>query len=69
MTTVTLDEVWELAQQLPPVDQRRLIELLSERREVSPRRSIRELEGLGAELWHSVDSTAYLNEERNAWDG
>lgn len=33
------------------------------------RRSLRELEGLGKELWRSIDSTAYLTEERNAWDG
>ena len=33
------------------------------------RRSILELRGRGKGLWRSIDSTAYLNEERAAWDG
>jgi hypothetical protein len=34
-----------------------------------PRRSILELRGLGKELWRSIDSTEYLKQEREAWDG
>ena len=31
-------------------------------------RSLMELEGLGSHWWHDVDSTTYLEEERNSWD-
>jgi len=34
-----------------------------------PRRSILELRGLGKELWQRIDSRAYLQEERDAWNG
>ena len=39
------------------------------RRSQPEARSILELRGLGKEMWRSIDSTAYLAEERNAWDG
>jgi hypothetical protein len=32
-----------------------------------PRRSLRELEGLGQELWRSIDVEAYLERERSSW--
>ena len=32
-----------------------------------PRRSLRELEGLGAEMWQSIDVEAYIENERNSW--
>jgi hypothetical protein len=84
MATVTLDEVLELAQQLSPEDQVRLIEhmaptlatkiqskdLISAAHERTPqRRRITELRGLGKELWQGIDSTEYLRQERDAWDG
>jgi|GEM_PF-508670 len=31
--------------------------------------SIRELRGLGKEIWTGIDVQTYINEERNAWDG
>jgi len=34
----------------------------------SHRRSILELEGLGAEIWAGVDPKQYINELRNEWD-
>ncbi len=33
------------------------------------RRRLRELRGLGKEQWQQVNSTAYLKQERDAWDG
>lgn len=33
------------------------------------RRSLRDLRGLGKEHWQAIDSTAYLQQERDAWDG
>ena len=32
-------------------------------------RSTLELRGLGKELWRGIDSTEYLKQEREAWDG
>jgi hypothetical protein len=32
-------------------------------------RSLLELEGLGAELWGSVDAPAYVERLRHEWDG
>ena len=31
-------------------------------------RSLRELRGLGKEHWQAINSTAYLQQERDAWD-
>jgi len=33
-----------------------------------PRRSILELEGLGAEIWAGVDAKQYVDELRDEWD-
>lgn len=32
------------------------------------KRSILELQGLGAEIWKGVDVTEYINRERDSWD-
>jgi hypothetical protein len=32
-----------------------------------PRRDILELDGLGMELWRSIDVDAYLRKERDSW--
>ena len=31
--------------------------------------SIRELRGLGKEIWAGIDAQTYIREERNSWDG
>lgn len=36
--------------------------------EEKPKRSLLELEGLGAELWGGVDAQEYINELRKEWD-
>ncbi len=45
--------------------ERRLVHAL----DVQPSHSILELRGLGKELWQQIDSTAYLDQERDSWDG
>ena len=32
------------------------------------KRSIMELHGLGAEIWHNIDAQTYVDELRNEWD-
>ena len=36
--------------------------------DLPPTRSLLELEGLGAEIWESVDAQEYVNELRKEWD-
>lgn len=33
-----------------------------------PRRSLLELEGLGAHLWKDIDAAKYVAEERDSWE-
>lgn len=33
-----------------------------------PKRSIMELHGLGAEIWHGTDAQEYVDELRSEWD-
>lgn len=33
-----------------------------------PSRSIMELHGLGAEIWHGIDAQEYVDELRSEWD-
>ena len=70
-------------QQLTPAEQLSLIkDLLNlyeqrikiEARRIKPREGeplhdITELKGLGKELWEQIDVDAYIEEERNSWDG
>jgi hypothetical protein len=41
-------------------------ELLAEKPDL-PKRSIMELQGLGAEMWRAIDVDAYLKQERDSW--
>ena len=36
--------------------------------ELPPKRSILELEGLGAEIWQGIDAQEYVNELRDEWE-
>lgn len=60
---------------LPPADRLRLLALVAQGlteqetpQEARPKRSILELEGLGAEIWEGVDAQEYVNELRREWD-
>jgi hypothetical protein len=39
-----------------------------EAKEPTKKRSLLELEGLGAEIWEGVDAQEYVNELRNEWE-
>lgn len=74
--SLTLDELYE--QQVRPrplrdrlrLAQRILAEAADATAESHERqRSLLELEGLGAELWGSVDAQAYVERLRHEWDG
>ena len=72
MTTYTYRQIVNQAKRLSRDEQWQLVEELLEtiRRPEGERRkhSIKELKGLGKELWRSVDVDKYLEEERNSWD-
>ena len=70
--TTTLNEVLDASEKLSPVDQLRLISLLSERlcsamAQGNERVDILSLAGLGAELWQEIDVAAYLDQGRDSW--
>ena len=73
MSTSLYDDVLTRAQQLEPADQLRLIQELVARvqRQMTAKsgRSIRELRGLGKEIWAGIDAQAYVDAERDAWSG
>ena len=74
MTALATDELYERQIKVLPVAERmRLLALiatdLADLVAVSPqKRSILELEGLGAELWQGVDAQEYVSALREEWD-
>ncbi len=72
MPTYTYEEVLSQVRLLSFDDQLRLLEELASiirRRYTSrPEHSFLELEGLGEEIWQSVDVGKYIYEERNSWE-
>jgi hypothetical protein len=73
MSTSVYYETLSQAQRLDPADQLRLLEELAVlvRRQITPprRRSILELQGLGKEIWSSIDAQQYIDQERASWNG
>ena len=58
---------------LPEVEQLRLVELIAHwlaamTAPPQPQRSLLELEGLGADLWHGIDAQQYVDALRKEWD-
>ena len=66
------EEVLDQARKLSLVDQARLMEELAKIVRIhiqeQSEHSVRELRGLGKELWRSIDVERYIEEERNSWD-
>jgi len=71
--TLRFDDYVRGIERLKPQEQLSLIEMISARLKktlkgkVSKHR-ITELEGLGADLWKTMDAQHYVNEERKSWD-
>lgn len=70
---VALETALDLSRRLSPLDQLRLISLLSERlcsemeTDEEPTDMLA-LAGLGAEVWREIDVAAYLEQERASWE-
>jgi hypothetical protein len=74
MVSANIEQLYERQiRGLSPDDRIRLLQLIA-RDLVEPdssdrrKRSIMELEGLGAEIWEGVDAQQYVNELRKEWD-
>lgn len=72
MTVSNYERVLQMTRKLEVSEQLRLLEALAEevrhRVEKPQRRSIMELEGLGAEIWQGMDAQKYVDEERKSWE-
>ena len=72
-STLRLDDYVRDIERLKPEEQLRLIEIISARlkktlRQKETKHRIKELEGLGADIWKTVDAQRYVSEERKSWD-
>jgi hypothetical protein len=67
---MSLQEMIEEAQNLSVDERKQLIKALIDMMPGSPikKRSLRELRGLGKEIWAGVDAQVYINQQRDEWD-
>jgi hypothetical protein len=75
--SLTVDELYEQQVRARPLRERLQLaqRILAEAADVGAadsgerRRSLLELEGMGADLWDSVDAQTYVERLRQEWDG
>lgn len=71
--TPTYEHLLQLAAGLNMADQLRLLERLASlvRHEVDapPSHDVRDLRGLGKDVWQGIDAQQYVDHERSTWDG
>ncbi len=72
MAETTYQNIIVQVKQLDVLDQLRLLEAiasLAHRQAASKsQRSIRELRGLGKEVWNNIDAQQYVDQERDSWN-
>lgn len=74
MAAITADALYEREIRVLPVGERlRLLariaaDLVDDAAAPTPKRSILELDGLGAELWAGIDAQEYVDQQREEWD-
>ena len=69
-----LKDVASLVQTLPAHEQEKFLDdlalIVRQKMAARPKKhSIKELRGLGKEIWQGIDVKKYIEEERNSWDG
>ena len=71
VNTLSHDELLAIIQNLDTDGQLKLLEELAimVRSNLKKKRSILELEGLGKEIWESIDAQEYVDRERDSWTG
>lgn len=70
---MSIQEIFQQVQSLPIDEQTELIKLLIDaiahpQRYGQKKRSLLELEGLGADIWDGVDAQEYVKQLRDEWD-
>ena len=71
---MSLQQVLREAESLSREEQSQLIKLLLDRvlpssdAQSKKTHSLRELRGLGKEIWEGVDAQDYINQQRDEWD-
>lgn len=69
---MTLEAIVEEIRSLPVETRKQLITVivdsLTETPSTTKKHSLRELRGLGKEIWASIDAQDYVNKERDEWD-
>lgn len=78
MTVITVEQLYEQhVKPMPAPEQLRLVVLITQqlaaempRADIgaTPKHSLMELHGLGAEIWQGVDAQEYVNRLRQEWD-
>ncbi len=68
---MSVTRVLQQAKALSPSERKELLRLLQEIVAVDngkkPKRSLRELRGLGKEIWQGIDAQEYIDEMRAEW--
>lgn len=69
---MTLQELLQEARTLSIDERKQLIKLLvdtvTEPAETHKQHSLRELRGLGKEVWTGIDAQKYIDQQRDEWD-
>ncbi len=72
---MTLQEIKDLIPMLSYRERKELLELLvdtfieaGDQTPAHKKRSLRELRGLGKDIWLGVDAQAYIDQQRDEWD-
>jgi hypothetical protein len=73
MSADNVDEIYERhIKSLPPEERLHLLAKVAQglAKDIAqpPKRSLLELEGLGAEIWTGIDAQEYVNKLREEWD-
>ena len=68
---MTIQEILDEIRSLPLAERKALMKLLVDtltEAEPPQKRSLRELRGLGKEIWAGIDAQDYINRQRDEWD-
>ncbi len=70
---MTINEILEEIRALSLEERKQLMKLMIDTLTETPhfsarRHSLRELRGLGKEIWEGIDAQDYINQQRDEWD-
>jgi hypothetical protein len=69
---MSINEILNEIRALPLEERKQLMKLMVDTLTESPlatkKHSLRELRGLGKEIWEGIDAQDYINQQRDEWD-